>query len=152
MKEFFYRRKYSEFLKFCKDIYENYSHNKLGKGCSFEYHNTIIFICFCNLVGNMILLEPGIEILHLAREFLDIINHNQCIRSAFWKGSKEVVEIFFFHRIDEDKIKIPISQRWDNCFCVSPDAVNVFHFAVPKVLYGFYVSIPSVLDGGDGKS
>lgn len=92
------------------------------------------------------LMEPEIEVLHLIAEFLDVIDHDQSIRSHLGNGEKKVVEIFALHRINIDEVKKSISKRWDDRFCISPESVNILYFAIPKVLDGFYMSIPCVFD------
>lgn len=52
-----------------------------------NYHNTIIGICLFENVWNLFCIKPFIEITHLVTEFLDIIDHNECIGSTFWENS-----------------------------------------------------------------
>jgi len=118
---------------------------------SVEDHDAIVRIRFFTAKGNLVFLEPIIQWLHLVAEFLDVIEHDERIRSHLGERGEEIVEIFSLHRIDKYKVKIGICERRNDGFCVSPDGVNIFDFTVFEVLDRFDMRVPGVLDRGNGR-
>lgn len=101
------------------------------------------------MVGNLLVSKPVIEILHLAREFLDIIDHDERIWGTLREGEEEVVEILSLHRIDENKVKILICECRNHRLCISPDSVDILYLTIAEMFDGFDMRIPGVFDGSD---
>ena len=116
---------------------------------SLDDHDAIIDIGFLQLVWDLLGIEIVIEICHLVRELLDIINDDESIRSALREDSQEIPEIFFFHRIDIHQVKKSIRETRDHRISISPDCVDIFEFTLPKIVHRIDMHIPRLLDCGD---
>ncbi len=116
---------------------------------SLDNHDRVIDICLLELVGDVIVLEPSVEILHLVSELLHIIDDDECITLHEGECEDEIVEVFTLHGVDIYEIKKLQSQSWEYSLGISPDRVDIVEFAVFKMFNRLNMSIPGVFDSGD---
>ena len=116
---------------------------------SLDDHDAIIDIGFLQVVWDLLGIEIFVEICHLARELLDIIDDDESIRSTLRKDSQEIPEIFFFHRIDIDEIIVCIRETRDHRIGISPDCVDIFDLTLSETVHRIDMHIPRLLDRRD---
>jgi hypothetical protein len=100
----------------------------------------------------IIFVNELIQIKHLVPELLDIIDDDEGIRSHLRECEEEILEVFSLHCINIDEIIVAISEARDHQFGISPDRMDIFELAVPKILNRKIVHIPRILNRRDIRS
>jgi hypothetical protein len=90
-----------------------------------------------------------IEVLHLIRIFLYVIDDDESIWSHEGEREDEIVQILTFHSVDIDEIEVVFSERREYFLGIAVDRMDIFYFAIGEVLYSLSMSIGRVFDRSD---